>query len=306
VLAALLFIIYINDLKKICSHIEINFFADDTLLYVAANNVKEAESIMQEEMARIYEWLCRNKLKLNASKTKMMILTNKKNVNKDEIKIEIENDKIERVSTIKYLGIMIDDRLNMHENVQFLCKKIAKKINYLARLGNKVNDYNKVTIYNAIVAPHFEYCSSMMLLCTNDDLVKLQKLQNRAMRIILRVGRRTRINDMLVTLNWMCIKQRIVFNSLLLIHKMRMNAVPQYLCKKLQYVRDVHNRELRNMNDLRPIDVRKSSTRRMLLYRGVHWYNELNENVKQEMNFESFRRQCTEFVKIKFGYNSIL
>jgi hypothetical protein len=51
---------------------------------------------------------------------KMMILTNKKSVYKDDIKIEIENDKIERVSTIKYLGIMIDDRLNMHENVQFL------------------------------------------------------------------------------------------------------------------------------------------------------------------------------------------
>jgi hypothetical protein len=82
---------------------------------------------MQEEMARIYEWLCRNKLKLNASKKRMMILTNKKSVNKDDIKIEIENDKIERVSTIKYLGIMVDDRLNMQENVQFLCKKIAMR-----------------------------------------------------------------------------------------------------------------------------------------------------------------------------------
>jgi hypothetical protein len=44
----------------------------------------------------------------------------------------------------------------------------------------------------------------------------------------------------------------------------------------------------------------------MLLYKVVHWYNELNENVKQEMNFESFRRQCTEFVEIKFEYDSKL
>jgi hypothetical protein len=77
----------------------------------------------------------------------------------------------------------------MHENVQFICKKVAKKINYLVRLGRKVNDINKVTIKNAIIGTHFEFCSSMLLMCTNDDLNKLQKLQNRAMGIILRVDR---------------------------------------------------------------------------------------------------------------------
>jgi retron-type reverse transcriptase len=49
VLAALLFIIYINDLKKICKKVKINFFADDTLLYVATKNLKEAENIKEEE-----------------------------------------------------------------------------------------------------------------------------------------------------------------------------------------------------------------------------------------------------------------
>jgi hypothetical protein len=111
----------------------------------------------------------------------MMLLTNKTNINKDDIKISIDRGEIERRTSIKYIDIIIDDRLNMHENVQFICKKVAKKINYLARLGCKVNDMNKVTIYNAIIGPHFEFCSSMLLMCTNDDLNKLQKLPNRAM-----------------------------------------------------------------------------------------------------------------------------
>jgi hypothetical protein len=66
---------------------------------------------------------------------------------------------------MKFLGIIIYDRLNMHENVQFICKKVAVKINYLAPQGQgrKVNDMHKVTIYNAIIGPHFESCSSMFL-----------------------------------------------------------------------------------------------------------------------------------------------
>jgi hypothetical protein len=55
VLADLLFIIYINDLKQICKKVKINFFVDDTLLYVATSDVKEAQNIMNEELGDIFE-----------------------------------------------------------------------------------------------------------------------------------------------------------------------------------------------------------------------------------------------------------
>jgi inorganic pyrophosphatase len=61
--------------------VKINLFADDTLLYVAMRDVKEAENIMNEELGHIFEWLCKLKLKLNTGKTKMMVLTNKTSIN---------------------------------------------------------------------------------------------------------------------------------------------------------------------------------------------------------------------------------
>jgi hypothetical protein len=73
---------------------------------------------MNEELGDIFEWLCKNKLKFNAGKTKMMVLTNKTRIIKDDIKIS--GGEIERVTSMKYLGIIIDDRLNMHVNVQFI------------------------------------------------------------------------------------------------------------------------------------------------------------------------------------------
>jgi hypothetical protein len=52
--------------------------------------VKEAENIMNEKMSDIFEWLCKNILKLNANKTKMIVLTNKIITNKNDIKIRID------------------------------------------------------------------------------------------------------------------------------------------------------------------------------------------------------------------------
>jgi hypothetical protein len=111
---------------------------------------------------------------------------------------------------------------------------------------------------------------------------------------------------MLRTMKFMSIKQRVVLNTLLLIHKMKMKMLPKYLCDRIQYVRDIHDRQLRNSNDLRPINVRMTSTRKMMMYKGVLWYNELSDNTKKEMNLLKFKKECIEHVKIKYDVNSIL
>jgi hypothetical protein len=51
VLATILFIIYVNDLKRLCRKVKINFFADETLLHVATRHVKK-ESIYSNGYAR--------------------------------------------------------------------------------------------------------------------------------------------------------------------------------------------------------------------------------------------------------------
>jgi hypothetical protein len=62
----------------------------------------------------------------------MMVLTKKTSTKKDDIKISMDGGEIERVTSMKHLGIINDDILNMHENDQFICKKVAKKMHYLA------------------------------------------------------------------------------------------------------------------------------------------------------------------------------
>lgn len=76
VLGAILFILYINDLPTQLLSACINLFADDTLIYLHGDNIDELREKMNEELKKINEWLRLNKLKLNASKTKFMVIRN--------------------------------------------------------------------------------------------------------------------------------------------------------------------------------------------------------------------------------------
>lgn len=107
ILGPILFILYINDLGDELRHSKIKLFADDTLLYVIADNVADAESQMNSDLSILFNKVCQNKLKLNVEKTKVMVITNKL-INKNEVRIFINDNKLSIVSEMKYLGVIIE------------------------------------------------------------------------------------------------------------------------------------------------------------------------------------------------------
>jgi hypothetical protein len=298
-LGALLFILYINDIGDVVQRANINLFADDTMIYVEHGDIKEAAKIMNEELQKVTRWLYINKLKLNVDKTKYMIITNKKNNSQDSIDIQIEDAKIQCVESIKYLGVMLDNKMNFKNNADYVCKKVAKKIGYMARLGNKLNYSSKVLVYNSIIAPHFDYCSTILMMSNDEDHRRMQRLQNRAMRIILKARKRTPIDELLSRLKWLSVKQKLVMNALLTVFKMKNEMLPQYHCHNIITARDIHGRNLRNADDYRLPVYRLTASQEHISYKGLKFFNGLPNETKQETNFKIFKGKCEEFVREK-------
>ena len=69
----LLFLIYINDIYRVSSKLNFYLFADDTNILYANNNLKSLESVVNEELRKVCEWLNTNKLSLNTSKSNFVI-----------------------------------------------------------------------------------------------------------------------------------------------------------------------------------------------------------------------------------------
>ena len=91
-----------------------NLFADDTNLTLANKNHKVLEKEVNAELNKINNWMQINKLTINHKKTKFILITKKK-INKFDIKIN--GIIIKRKNSSKYLGIIIDDKLNWKNHV---------------------------------------------------------------------------------------------------------------------------------------------------------------------------------------------
>ena len=106
-LGPLLFLLYINDIilsSKIC---KFTLFADDTSLFYSHKNKNEGSKILNEELAKIAEWLAANKLSLNVKKSKLLIFSNKhskRNINSDEIIAEVNDELPEESDSEIYIN----------------------------------------------------------------------------------------------------------------------------------------------------------------------------------------------------------
>lgn len=156
VLASLLFSIYINNICTIIENndkIKINLFADDTEIHIATDNLNDGLINMSNILEKLESYFKQNKLKLNVSKTKCMIIRNRSiSIDKNNIKLTLENQIIECVSEIKYLCVIIDEFLDFNKHVNYICNKSSSKAALLHRIENKIKTEERICVYKTIIA----------------------------------------------------------------------------------------------------------------------------------------------------------
>lgn len=118
---------YINDIIKAPKYGEIVLFADDTGIIIKAKSIDEAMTKTNIDLNEIGKWLKQNKLIINAKKTKLMMVNKNKNEPFTQNTLKIDDEAIEKVESIKYLGVQIDNRLNFEEHIQTCTNNLAKK-----------------------------------------------------------------------------------------------------------------------------------------------------------------------------------
>lgn len=134
---------YINDIVNIVKKCQIQLFADDTVIYVIGDRPDEIMGVLNEELQILVQWLNNNSLKLNISKTKMMMIKRKNsrlNFTVNNV-VKINDEYIEKVTQYKYLGCVIDENLSFSEHYKFITSKIAKKTNVLGRMSKDLSSF---------------------------------------------------------------------------------------------------------------------------------------------------------------------
>ena len=109
ILGPLFFIIYINDISSASNLLKPILFADDSNFFYSFKKDENPTNLINKELSQISNWLNANKLSLNVSKSYFMIFQPKKNKYEQEVTIKINNQSLSKVSSIKFLGYVIDE-----------------------------------------------------------------------------------------------------------------------------------------------------------------------------------------------------
>ena len=98
----------------------------------------------------------------------------------------IDNKKIKTTNSIKLRGINIDDQLKFHEHISILCSKAAMQLNALSRLQKYMGKLEKEGIINSFILSNFNYCPLVWHFGSCESIRKIEKIQKRCLRIILK------------------------------------------------------------------------------------------------------------------------
>ena len=296
VLGPLLFILYINDLKQALRRVQVILFADDSVLFLTGDSFEECFDVMNAELASFTEWLRWKKLQLNVSKTKCMTVMTRQSDGMSRA-VQIDGEEIERVESIKYLGVMLDEKLNFNDHIDYTIRKAAQKFGVLCRINRYLTTEAKIDVYKSLIAPHFDYCASILFLATRQQLKRMQVLQNKVMRLILKCDRLTPRINMLECLQWMSVRQRIEYNTLIFVFRVTQGMAPKNLTGTVVYGRDIHRHDTRGADNLRLQMCRKACTQNSLFYKGYSLFNQLPEAARNTKNINDFKGLCKAFVR---------
>ena len=188
ILGPLLFLAYINDLPNCLKFTTPRLFADDTSLTAVGISLPEIEVGLNYDLDNVRKWLTANKLSLNIAKTEYTLIASRNKINSLTIEpnVMIGNSHINRVHDCKTLGVYIDESLTWQSHINEIAKKISSGIGAIKRLRDYVNRDTLVSVYNALVQPHFDYCCEVWDSLGAGLSLRLQKLQNRCARVIMR------------------------------------------------------------------------------------------------------------------------
>jgi len=211
------------------------------------------QAAVNGEIKHANDWLMSNKLTLNCSKTKCMVLTRTHELQK--IKINVVAGAIEKVNQVKYLRVLVDNQLKWQQQLDHVCKKLACASCALLKLRAFSPISTLKTVYYALVHPHLSYGLACWSNATKTPLKKIIILQNKIVRLMTYSDQRTPASGLYKSLQILALENMIKLTFITIAHSFHHEKLPKIFDNLFKYLKTSHSYNTRirsNQNFFKP------------------------------------------------------
>ena len=156
ILGPILFIIYNNDLPMVSNKLSTTLYADDTNFSIKDSDYDALISSLNCELTKVYEWTLANRLTINTSKTEMLLFTNRRVTTSDD-EITLNGENVGWVDYARFLGVIIDNKVNFKTHITHVLNKISKHAGILFKLKANLPTFTRINYYNAFILPYLDF-----------------------------------------------------------------------------------------------------------------------------------------------------
>lgn len=284
ILSPILFNIYSCDLSLMEFNGRFYSFADDLCFECTAKDDDSLEMIANENLEKFETYMNANCLTVNIDKTKFMIIGNTSR----SLNVKYANKPLEEVSDYRYLGLTITNDLRWNKHIRRMNNNLSALAGVFWKISNDIPEQLKKSLYHSMFLSHVLYCISIYGSTTNNNIIQIQRVQNKAVKNLFERNRFDSPRLILQELKLLSIIDSYELFACAHIHMIKR--------KQLHSITQIeerhHTHDTRQRGNLWTCKIHSTTWgENNPLRRAVNLYNNLELSLKQEENVKSFKKK---------------
>ena len=187
-------------------------YADDTVIYFSGNSIPDIEMKLSLDLTNFFYWLEENNLFWNIKKTECLLFGTRQRLmvsgNAEDFSVSLNRTPITIPKVFKYLGVMLDSHLTSNEHTTYVTTKVSKKLGILSRVRPLLTTEPANRLYKSMILPLLEYCDITWYGCSNENQKEIERMQNRAGRLVLKDSKELTSDAIIEKLGWTPLSKR--------------------------------------------------------------------------------------------------
>lgn len=289
-------------------NVNMHMYADDTQIYVSFDlrDTDTAVQNLERCMSDIRKWMSQNHLKLNESKTELLMVGSQSVREKCNLSsLTIGNERVTFTNSARNIGVILDSGLTMADHIHSVTRSCYLQLHKISRIRPFLTEDAAATLIRSLVLSKLDYSNSLLYGLPDVLLEKLQLVQNNAVRLVKRRKKTEgeHITPLLKDLHWLPIKSRIIYKINMITYKAINGIAPEYVSDMIEP--HIIPRTLRSTSKQLLQEKRtrlKRSGDRAYSVCGPKLWNQVPKDIRNSNTLDSFKSGLKTFL-FKQAYN---